>query len=296
MKSFLGHAAGFLILSFATACGSSHESQDAGGRGPAVAQWQNKPLTIDGSDADWDRPLQHYVREEKVSYSITNDSRNLYILLSTKDRQEQQKIIEGGMSVWVNMRGEKSNGDAVGIGYPLNQHSDRDQNLMEEAQPQRYQDNNPVTLDQKRTYALYAFGGDSTSHRFVYGDSNPAGVQMRLDYNNEGEMIYEAAIPLRALYAGEQALHPGGQAPNSSGDLAVGIFINGLPSNARIPRGGSGGGPGIGFGVGGGMGGWGSGMGMGIGLGHEFGTGGRRVNRNLFEDDQIWEVTQLARK
>ncbi len=113
---------------------------------------------------------------------------------------------------------------------------------------------------------------------------------MRLDYNNKGDMIYEAAIPLRALY-------PGAQTPYSTHNLAVGIFINGLPPNARLAREGGGGGRGIGFGVGGGMGGWGSGMGMGMGLAHQFGAGGgRRVNRTLFDDAQIWEVTQLARK
>jgi hypothetical protein len=75
----------------------------------------------------------------------------------------------------------------------------------------------------------------------------------------------------------------------------VGIFIEGLPPSAHVPRqgGNGGGGSGVGFGVGGGMGGFGSGMGFGMG-------GGRRGmqgnNKNLYNQAQIWEEVQLARK
>jgi hypothetical protein len=257
--------------------------------GTAIARWQTRPLTIDGSDRDWEKPLPFGVREEKVSYSISNDQQNLYIQLSTADRQEQQKIIQGGMSVWVNTKGEKTNGDAVGVGYPLDEHSDPDRKLMEEAQPQRYQGNKPVRLEDKKTYSLYGFSRDSSIQSYTYGDENPAGVTMRMDFNNNGDLIYEAAIPLQTLY-------PGKAPPYIAHDLAVGIFIEGLPPNTRLPRGGGGGGSPIGFGVGGGLGGFGSGVGMGIGLGHEFGAGGRRANKTLFDEAQIWQVVQLARK
>jgi hypothetical protein len=78
----------------------------------------------------------------------------------------------------------------------------------------------------------------------------------------------------------------------------VGIFIEGLPPSAHVPRqGGGGGGSGVGFGVGGGMGGFGPGMGMGMGIGI---GGGRRGmqgnNKNLYNQAQIWEDVQLARK
>jgi hypothetical protein len=281
------------VLLLAAGCSSSRQSAgpEASSTSKTKAIWQSQPLTIDGNDQDWGKPLPYVVHQENVSYSISNDNRNLYILLATSSRQEQQKIIQGGMSVWINTKGDKSNGDAAGIGYPLDERNDPDRKLMEEAQPQRYQ-NKTITLADKRTYALYGFSKDSTIRNFRYGDSNSVGVVMRLDYNNKGDLIYEASIPLQALYPGHDPA-----TPYTTHDLAVGIWIEGLPPSAHVPREGSnGGGPGVGFGVGGGMGGFGPGMGVGIGVGGMRGGGMRRNNRNLFDEAQIWEVVQLARK
>lgn len=281
---------GIMVLALlAAACGSSRQAQET--EAPVAAKFQSQPLYIDGSDNDWVKPLPYAIKSENVSYSISNDRQNLYVLLTTASRQEQQKIIEGGMSVWVNTKGDKSNGDAVGIGYPLDERNDRERNLMEEAQPQRYQKNKPVTLADKRTYALYGFGGDTSIHRYSYGDSNSVGVIMRLDYNKTGEMVYEMSIPLQALYPDHVA---GAAYPTH--DLAVGIFIEPLPSGSHVPRESGGGGSGFGVGIGGGVGGFGSGVGLGLGVGHEFGIGGggRRPGKTLFDEAQIWQVVKLA--
>jgi hypothetical protein len=115
---------------------------------------------------------------------------------------------------------------------------------------------------------------------------------MRMDYSNNGDLIYEAAIPLQTLYPGHDP-----STPYPTQNLAVGIFIEPLPMGARVPREpGGGGGPGVGVGVGGGIGGFGSGVGLGMGVGREFGVGGRKANRTLFDEAQIWQVVQLARK
>jgi hypothetical protein len=283
-------AGGIALFVLATGCSSSRPSE--GSEKPqAKAIWQSQPLTIDGNNNDWVKPLPYVVHEENVNYSISNDGRNLYILLATSNRQEQQKIIQGGLSLWVNTKGDKSNGDAVGIGYPLDERNDPDRKLMEDAQPQRYQ-NKLVTLADKRSYALYGFSKDSAIRNYTYGDSNSVGVVMRMDYNNKGDLIYEASIPLQALYPGHDPA-----TPYTTHDLAVGIWIEGLPPSAHIPReGGGGGGSGVGFGVGGGMGGFGPGLGMGIGVGGMRGGGAQRNNRKLFDEAQIWEVVQLARK
>ncbi len=277
-----------LCLLLAGGCRSSKTDNGSGAASPGGAQWQDRPLTIDGSDKDWVKPLPHSMRSENISYSITNDRQNLYVLLSTKSPQEQLKIIQGGMSVWVNNKGDKTNGDALGIGYPLNEHADRDRNLMEEAQPQRYQTNKPVTLEDKKGYDLYGFNKDSSIENFTYGDSNPEGIVMRMDYNNSGELIYEAAIPLKAIFPQHN--------PSSSyaaSSVAVGIFIEGLPPSAHVPR-QSGDGSGIGVGGGVGMGSFGSGVGMGISIGSGAFGGGRRNNKQLFDQTQIWQVVQLA--
>lgn len=273
-----------LLSAVLSGCGSSRNSQVSA---ISASTWQQAPLTIDGSDSDWTKPLPGYSGSEKLGYAITNDGSNLYILLSTKDPQQQQKIIQGGMTIWVNAKADKSVGDAVGIGYPLDTRNDRDRTLMEEAQPGRYP-HKPMTLEDRKEYALYGFVRDSIGN-YSYGDDNSQGVRMRMDYNNAGELIYEAAFPLADLFPGH---HPSSSYAAMS--IAVGIFIQGLPPGADVPLGG-GGGPAIGIGGGVGFGsyGGGGGIGLSIGTGSMIGSGGGK-SKQLFKDTEIWQTVQLA--
>lgn len=273
------------LIFFAAGCSASRKSQ--GDELPTSTALQ-QPIVIDGSDEDWTRPLPGFAKTENISFEIANDAENLYVLISTKDQLEQQKIIQGGMTVWVNTNADKSQSGAVGIGYPLDSRNDPDRNLMNEAQPNRVPKS--VTLQDKQEYALYGFGTSSEVGNFAYADdSNPQGVKMRMDYNNAGELIYEAAIPLTTLYPGHSA-----GSSYAAKSIAVGIFVDGLPPNANVPRGvGGGGGPEIGVGGGLGFGSFGSGGGLGLSIGLPVGGGGGGGRNHLFKDAEVWQVVEL---
>jgi hypothetical protein len=266
-------------------CGSSRQSTTD----PGPSTYQSRPITVDGNDKDWAKPLPYSISSEKIGYSVTNDDQNLYILLETKNPQQMQKIIQGGMTVWINTKADKSEAGAVGIGYPLDTRIDHDRQIMEQAQPDRYKNKKPVTLEDRKDYALYGFSKDSAGN-YAYGDdSNPQGVIMRMDYSNEGDLIYEAAIPLQTLYPNHN--------PSSSyaaQAVAVGIFIEGLPPDTRVP-GGGGGGPEIGVGGGLGFGSFGSGGGIGISIGTGSMIGGGGGRKQLYRQTQSWQTVQLAR-
>src|SRR5258708_4834633 len=172
-----------LILAAAlVSCGSSRQAAPTD---PGPVTWQRLPLTIDGSDKDWIKPLPYAISAEKITYSVTNDDQYLYVLLETKSPQEQQKIIQGGMTIWINTKADKNEAGAVGIGYPLDTRIDHDRQLMEQAQPDRYKNDKPVTLEDKKDYALYGFTKDSTGGFSYANDNNPQGVSRRLDFSNE---------------------------------------------------------------------------------------------------------------
>ena len=57
--------------------------------------WQRQPLTIDGSDKDWTKPLPYTVKSEQLNYAVTNDGQNLYILMSTHSPQEAAENCPG---------------------------------------------------------------------------------------------------------------------------------------------------------------------------------------------------------
>lgn len=273
-----------LLLTIAAGCSSSKNSQ---GSEIPTSSAPAQQLTIDGSDKDWTKPLPGYSKSEGISYEVANDAENLYVLISAKDPLEQQKIIQGGMTVWVNTKADKSQAGAVGIGYPLDSRNDPDRNLMNEAQPDRRP--KAGTLEDKKDYALYGFGSGSEVGNYTYGDDNPQGVKMAMDYNSTGELVYEAAIPLATLYPGHNA-----NASYASKSVAIGIFVDGLPPNANVPRGARGGGPAIGVDGGLGFGSFGSGGGLGLSIGLPIGGGGGGGRgKQLYKDTEVWQLVQL---
>ncbi len=276
-------------ISFILVAGCRSSKTDKDNSLSQVSVWQRQPLVIDGSDADWNKPLPYYDKKEKVSYAVSNDKDNLYIMVSARGPEEQQKILEGGMTVWINNQAQKENSEAVGIGYPTGIRPSRENEIMSQARPDHYPNKKNTLKDELAAYSLYGFKKDETVQNFDAEQSNEEGVQVRIGFNSLGELIYEALIPLNSIY-------PQNSSANFSGkSLAVGLFIEGLPPTAGGRRGGGGGSP-VSVGGGIGMGSFGSGGGIGLSFSPGgFGRGGRGADRQLYEETQLWQVVALAR-
>lgn len=270
---------------FAVACRSS-KSTAAAQQDTQGVSWQKQPLTIDGSDSDWVKPLPGIESAEKLTYAMTNDADNLYVLISTKDQAEQNKILSGGMTVWINNQGDKTNDEAIGLGFPLDPHSNREKQLMAEARPQVYKDRS-AKLDDADEYELYGFSRGEPIQHFNYGDTNSAGVEVRMNYNASGDLVYEAKVPLKAVFSRGNNIHYAGR------NVAIGIFIEGIPAPPGS-RGGGGGGGGVSIGGGLGFGSFGSGGGVGISIGSgslaRIGGGGKG---SPYKPKKIWHVMTL---
>ncbi|HEX9511094.1 MAG TPA: hypothetical protein VF939_11480 [Puia sp.] len=272
-----------ILLSLAIGCRSSRGDQATS---PSqTGNWQQRPIVIDGSDDDWAKPLPYTDRKEKLNYAVSNDKDNIYILVSTRSPQEQQKIIQGGMTVWINNQAEKNESTAMGIGFPLDSRKNRDRELMAQARPDLYKDKG-ITLDDLKEYSLYGFKSESIEN-YEYGQTNEEGVLVRIDYNKDGDLIYEVSVPLSTVY-------PQNTSHNFAGKtVAVGIFIEGLPPNTAVRQDGGGGGVSIGGGLGVGSYGSGGGVGLSIGTGSLGRIGGKE--RQLYQLSKIWQVMPLAR-
>jgi len=257
----------------------------------ATGVWQNNAIIIDGRDSDWIKPLTYTDMKEKLNYSITNDKDNIYILMSTKNEQEQQKILEGGLTVWINKQGEKNEEGAAGIAFPTGSHS-RDAGIMK-GRPELYQEKK-IMLAELKDYTLIGFNKTKAVENYDYGKISEEGVDVRIDFNASGELIYEALVPLSAVYAKNSSHNYGGRS------LTVGFYIDGLiPQQGQgygRRRGGDGGG---GVSIGGGMGmgsfGGGGGMGLSIGSGSLSRIGGGGRHQQLYKLSKIWKEVSLAK-
>jgi len=276
------HCAALLIFfCLAAGCRSSRTDQET-----ATAQtgiWQRTPLLIDGSDNDWIRPLPYHDKKDQLSYSITNDKENLYIMLATGDKQEQQKIIQGGLTVWFNTHGEKEEGNSAGIAFPTDSRNNRDRNLMAAARPDLAQ-KNVESLTDLKDYSLFGFNKEQPIQTYEYGARNEQDIEVTVAFNNAGELIYEARVPFKSLFPMISSPAAGRRS------IAVGFFMEGIPPQPGQDQGGGGSGVSVGGGLGfGSYGGSGVGISIGTGLGR---IGGRKSQLN--KQAKIWQVVNLA--
>jgi hypothetical protein len=197
--------------------------------------------------------------------------------------------MEGGLTVWINNTAEKANSDAVGIGFPTGRNQSRESSILAQGRPDLFQEKKKTAEDDLAAYSLYGFKKDETVENFDSGQTNDEGVEVKIGFNNAGDLIYEALVPLNAIY-------PQNTSGNFNGkSIAVGFFVEGLPPTEGGRRGG-GGGPGISVGGGLGMGSFGSGAGIGLSIGSgAFGGGRKNADKQLYEQAQLWQVVSLAR-
>lgn len=273
-------AAPFLIWG----CRSSRADQQTSTQ---QTQWTTTPVTVDGSDSEWVKPLTYFAKSEKLAYSILSDTGAMYILVSTKDEQTQQKILHGGMTVWINTLAEKSDDGAVGVSFPTGSVSPRRKNDPIKGS----EDGKAGNLRELRDYYLMGFDRGQGMQAYKYGETNEKGIEVGLNFNEEGEMVYEAKIPYSAIYTKSSAHSYGGR------NLSVGFFIEALPPGyGGASGGGRGGGGGVSIGGGLGMGSFGSGGGLGVSIGSgSLGRIGGGGGGKAAKASKIWQDITLAK-
>ena len=70
--------------------------------------WAATPVTIDGSNNDWEGGTLTLEKKVKVDYAFRNDSENLYVLFIFKEpRKFMSTISYTGMTIWLNTEGKK---------------------------------------------------------------------------------------------------------------------------------------------------------------------------------------------
>ncbi len=287
--------------------------------------YQPAPVVADGRIDDWKLPLRFTNEANTLQYAITNDNKNLYIVVVSKDPATSQRILRAGMNVYLDPVGGKKK--EISLEFPM----------RKPPEPIRYRhnENNNEGADHAGTQAQAGTdslgSGAYTSGAPIDGPSSAIGKRARLEKlvgesanyyatgfvniqngqyavsdpkspirvaiapNNENGVIYEAIIPLRLI---SNSL----PSRDYSKNVSVGIVLNASSGGGRQdgdrPRGGGNGGgfrPSIGIGMGGmGMG----GMGMGVGTGMRLGGGGRRNYGSGGEgqkEEDNWYTFQLAK-
>lgn len=266
--------------------------------------WQAQTITIDGNSADWKTPYPYYDEDAMLGYSISNDSENLYITVETGDAATQLKILEGGLTVWIDKTNKDEQITAINYPIPANyknrqhakdatynrDHNDPDPGPNEAVQKRiiEMQQNVKKAIEAADEYSLQGFKGCNL--QFPVKAENSCGIVVRINMDQDNELIWEAKIPLIAFY-----YKPKIDRTDKNRTISICFETTGSKrpdgQTARTVRRRSGGGfrPAIGIG--------------GMGMGMQFGNGGGQANaydpnanlmESLYNSTKTWVTTGIA--
>lgn len=274
--------------------------------------WAPANLKVDGNLKEWDDNYQAYNKATKIFYSVTNDDKNLYLVVKSIDIQNSNKIAAGGITFTVNTQDKKKDKDAFNITYPVIPRTQRQRgqggpggfggggrdggpggfdrgrdggNLLDSAAMAAQ---HKRTIDAAKEIRLSGFKDITDSLISIY---NEYGIKAAIGYDKIGNYNYELAIPLKYL----------GLSVDNVKEFAYNLKVNGI----TMPNFGGPGGPGGQGGPGGGGpggGGFGGGGRDGGGPGGRDGgrpdgdRGGDRNFMEMFSATDFWGKYTLAKK
>ncbi len=198
-------------------CGMSKHAK-TGNAAPGV--WAAQPVDIDGDSKEWPSPYPNYDAKGRMAYATSNDNDYLYVTMETGDELTQIKVLKNGLTMSIDTGGGKS--PQFIINYPMpNDNSTFDMTKADMKVKNNEYGGVPSKqqfqklkkgVDAATQYALEGFG--SCSGGYNVNQTAPCGVKVRLGLDAYGELVWEAAIPLKALY-GTTETKPGARTPVS---------------------------------------------------------------------------------
>ncbi|MES2269144.1 MAG: hypothetical protein V4520_20435 [Bacteroidota bacterium] len=76
-------------------------------------------VNIDGRVTEWGEQLQAHNNATNISYTISNDNNNLYLLTQVTDQDAINKILRVGLTFEIRKNDKKNNNGAVSVTYPV---------------------------------------------------------------------------------------------------------------------------------------------------------------------------------
>ena len=227
--------------------------------------YQTLPVTADGNASEWQLPLRFTNKDYTLSYNVTNDKKNIYVVMITSDDEMQHRILKSGVTIYFDVKGE--NNKNVSFSFPERRISNSN------PVPRNGRPILPDTLNNKHSLVqqadVYNVKGffELEDGQFSVKDKRSK-IQLGLKTSADSGLVYEAAIPLNYV------LENGLTAKNLRRNFSIGIVVhedeisfkksqnnyvannNGVVVQPRVSVGAGFGGfgmGGIGIGIGGGM-------------------------------------------
>jgi hypothetical protein len=246
-------------------------------------------ITIDGDIKEWGDSLRYYNKEKQLNYGLANDQDNLYMAIRVNDRSEQIRILRAGLTLSIDTRGKKK--ESFTITFPVGDQSaegmaETAQDLQGGNSDVKQEDRDELMRARLTKLREIRVTGFKDIESETMTTSNTYGFKVAIDYDKDGYLVYEAAIPLKFFHADDI----------TKTEWAFNFKINGITRPGQHKDG-----PeqeGMTRGAGGGMGGGGGRGGRGGGRGGQRMAGGNSTpvdHSELSKSVDFWEKYYLAK-
>jgi hypothetical protein len=191
--------------------------------------FQSTAVVADGRADDWSLPLRFSDANYTLQYTVTNDDKNVYVCIASREESAQMRMLQAGMNIYFDPKGEKNK--EIAITYPLRKQPDPERNI-------RGRNGDPIpgggeSIDSRKEKLLlesdyYSTTGfqDIENGQFAVADiKSPIRMAMKLN-NNDSLLVYEVVIPIKNIIGT-------GLTPKSlKKNFSVGIVLNSVPGQA----------------------------------------------------------------
>lgn len=267
----------FFFLSSITLVSCSHNMAPQG-------HYQSSAVVADGNAGEWEMPLRFANKDYTFSYNITNDKKNIYIVVVSKDDEMEKRILRSGITIYFDPKGE--NNKKTSLTFPERKAGNTN-NLPRNGRPIIEDTSNTkhAMVLRSDTYDVKGFY-ELEDGQFSVKDKRSK-IQLGLKTSVDSGLVYEAVIPIN--YVLENGLTDRAIKKNFS----IGIVVHENPisqtrnnnnrNNSVVqPR----------VSIGGGFGGFGYG-GARMGLGMGIGGGGMRNQRNTNQQNNSNQAEEI---
>ncbi|MEO6523692.1 MAG: hypothetical protein ABIN91_18555 [Mucilaginibacter sp.] len=260
-------------------------------------------VKIDGKLDEWGPDFQAYNKTTKLFYILSNDAKNLYLVVRSTDLQNSTKIMGGGVTITINTADKKKEENAYSVRFPIVSRANlrgirrprgasattvMDSASMAEAAAARKQ-----AIAAIKEISVLGFKDITDTLISIY---NIYGIKAAAGYDEQANLQFELSIPLSLLNL----------SADNPKEFAYNITVNGLDfsrnnnggNNRNAGGGGFGGGGNGGGGNGGGRNGGGGRFGGGGNGGNRggFSGGGNDAMNELLSPTDFWGKYTLAKK
>lgn len=166
--------------------------------------WPARPIVVDGYNRDWPSPYPFTDDKSMISYAMSNDASNLYITVETNDPKTQLKILDAGMTIWIDTSGAQAM--KTGINYPAANENAAipmnrlagEHNGVETDRGARMQMRVKNSLADAQKVSFTGFPECNTSFNVV--DENACNIKVRMAIDStSNNMVWEASVPFKVL-------------------------------------------------------------------------------------------------